>query len=116
MAGLNVQISELRTRITFQQPTITKDAGGAQSETFANVSTDPTVFARWTNAYGQENTLSDAVKSVQRANVVVRHRSDIQTTWQVLKDGQAWQIISVDEVQDRNRWVELIVERAKGTS
>lgn len=117
MAGFNVQISELRTRITFQQPSITKDAGGAQSEVFTNVSTDPTVWARWTNAYGQENTLSDAMKSVQRANVVVRYRSDIQATWQVLKDGQAWKIVSPPEnVRDENRWSTFLVEYVKGTS
>lgn len=115
MADLNVSISELRTRITFQSPTVNKDAGGAQSETWANVTTNPTVWAKWVNAHGQESVQSEALKSVQRATVTVRHRTDILTTWQVLKDSEAWKVISIDRVRGENRWVELVVERAKGT-
>jgi SPP1 family predicted phage head-tail adaptor len=116
MAGFNVNLSDMRTRVTFQVPTISKDAGGAQVETWANVTSNPTVWARWTNAHGQEAVQNEALKSSQRAAVVVRYRTDILTTWQVLKDSEAWQIISIDEVQDRNRWVELVVERVKGTA
>lgn len=110
-----VRIGELRTRITFQQPTVSKDAGGAQSSGWTNVATNPTVWARWVNAHGQEVVGSDALKSVQRATVTVRHRTDILTTWLVLKGGEAWQVISVDPVRGENRYVELVVERAKGT-
>jgi SPP1 family predicted phage head-tail adaptor len=116
MDGYKISAGDLRTRVTFQQPTATKDPGGAQKNTFANVATNPTVWARWINAHGQEAEQSEALKSVQRATVTVRYRSDIVPTWQLLKDGEAWQIISVDQVRDRNRWVEMIVERAKGTS
>jgi SPP1 family predicted phage head-tail adaptor len=116
MAGLNIKIADLRTRVTFQQPTTTKDVGGAQVQGFANVATNPTVWARWINAHGQEAEQSEALKSVQRATVTVRYRSDILPTWQLLKDDEAWQIISVDPVRDRNRWIEMIVERAKGSS
>lgn len=110
-----VNPGEMRTRITFQQPTVNKDAGGAQSETWANVTTNPTVWARWVNAHGNESVQSEALKAVQRATVTVRHRTDILTTWQVLKDSEAWRIISIDRARGENRWVELVVERAKGT-
>lgn len=106
---------EMRTLITLQSPTITEDAGGAQSPAYANVSPNPTVYARWVNAHGQEAVNSDAVKSVQRAVVTIRHRTDIKETWQVLKDSEAWQIISIDPVRDQRRFVELVVERAKGS-
>jgi SPP1 family predicted phage head-tail adaptor len=115
MADLNIKISDLRTRITFQEPTVTKDPGGAQRTTYANIGTNPTVWAQWINDHGQEVVASEAEKSVQRATIRIRHRGDIVTTWQVLKDGEAWQILSVDQVQDRNRWVEMRVEHVKGT-
>lgn len=115
MPDIAVEISDLRTRITFQQPTITQDAGGAQVAGWANVATTPTMWARWINAHGPEVVNSQALQFVQRATVTVRYRSDIVPTWRILKDGEAWQILSVDMVQDRNRWVEMIVERAKGT-
>ena len=115
MADYRINVADMRTRITFRQPTITKDDGGAQVAGFANIATNPTVWARWINAHGEESVTSDALKSVQRATVTVRYRSDILVTWQILKDGLAWQIVSIDEVQDRNRWIELMVERAKGS-
>jgi SPP1 family predicted phage head-tail adaptor len=115
MADLNVPISDLRTRITFQSPTITTDAGGAQSTTYANVGTVPTVWAQWINDHGQEAIAAEAVTSAQRATVRVRHRTDILETWRVVKDSENWQILSIDEVQDRNRWIEFRVERIKGS-
>jgi SPP1 family predicted phage head-tail adaptor len=110
-----VNAGELRTRITFQQPTLTQDIGGAQTIVWANVASNGTVWARWIMAHGQEVVNSDALKSVQRAVVTIRHRTDILTTWRVLKDGQAWQVISVDQVRGENRWTELVVEQARGT-
>ena len=115
MAELSIQISDLKTRITFQSPTVAKDAGGAQVSSWANVGTTPTVWAQWINDHGQEAVLAEATVSAQRATVRIRHRSDIVEKWRVLKDGEAWQILSIDPVQDRNRWVELRVERVKAT-
>lgn len=115
MPGYNVNPGEMRDRITFQSPTLSSDAGGAQTKTYANVGTNPTVWARWINDHGQEAVQSEALKSAQRATVTVRHREDILTTWRVLKDSEAWQVLSVDQVQGRNHWVELRVERVKAT-
>jgi len=114
MTAYTVNPGDLRTSITLQEPTIATDAGGAQKPTFADVAINPTIWARWINAHGQE-TVQNAMKNVQRATVTIRYRSDVLSTWRVLKDGEPWNIISIDPVQDRKRWVELIVERVKGT-
>lgn len=115
MAEYNVSLDELRTRITFQQPTVAMDAGGAQVPSWANISSVPTVWARWINAHGEEAVMSEALQSSQRATVTIRYRSDLLTTWRVVKGSEYWQIISIDQVQGRNRWTELVVERVKGT-
>lgn len=115
MADLNVPISAMATRITFQQPTISQDAGGAQVTSWANIGTTPTVWAQWVFAHGQETVQSESLQSSQRAVVTIRYRSDVLPTWRILRDNEAWQILSVDQVRDRNRWTELIVERVKGT-
>jgi len=115
MPVYTINPGEMRTQITLQSPTVTQDPGAAQVTTFANVSPNPTVWARWINAHGQEVVTSEALKTVQRATVTIRHRTDINTTWRVLKSSEAWQIISVDPVRDQRRYVELVVERAKGS-
>ncbi len=110
-----INVGEMRTQITLQSPTISQDAGGAQSQTYANVSSNPVVYARWINAHGTETVNSDALKSAQRATVTIRHRTDINETWRILKDSEAWQILSIDPVRDQRRFVELVVERVKGS-
>jgi len=112
---MKVNISELRTRITFQQPTQTTDEGGAQITSWANVTATPTVWARWINEHGQEALQSDTARSAQRAIVTVRYRADVDANWRILKDGQAWQIISdPDDIQYQHKWLEMAVERVKG--
>lgn len=117
MSDFEAHAGQLRTKITIQQPTITTGVDAAQVPTWANVSTNPTVWARWVNAHGQEMLQSDALQSQQRAVVTIRHRTDIQESWRIqrVSDSSYWQIVSVDAVRGQNRWVELLVERAKGT-
>lgn len=116
MAKYTVNSGELRKRITFQSPTESKDAGGAQTQVYANIATNPTVWSKWIYDYGQENVQGGAVVSEERATVTVRYRSDILSTWQVVKDSVNWKIISPPEnVQNENRWTVFRVERVKGT-
>lgn len=117
MPDLNVSISDLRTRITFQEPTVTQDAGGAQKTTWANVSTNPTVWSFWVYDHGQEVIQgSGAQAAALRATLTIRHRSDVKPTWRVVLGSDAWNIISPPEpVQNRNRWLVLRVEKVTGT-
>ncbi|MBI5951901.1 MAG: phage head closure protein [Chloroflexi bacterium] len=116
MPQFTVNPGEMRTRITFQSPTVNKDAGGAQSETWANVTTNPTVWAKFVHDHGQEGLQDNAVVSTARATVTVRYRSDILPSWQILSNSLAWKIISPPEnVQNENRWTVFRVERVTGT-
>jgi SPP1 family predicted phage head-tail adaptor len=116
MADLNVSISDLNVRITFQQPTISKDAGGAQSASYANVAVNPTVWAKIVYDHGQELVQGDAAKAVERATITVRYRSDISSVRQVVLDGANWRIISpAENVQHLNRWSVFRIEKTKGT-
>lgn len=117
MPRYSVNPGEMRTKITMQSPTISIDAGAAQVTTFASVSRNPVMYARWVNVHGAETATDDALKSTQRAHVTIRHRTDIDTTWRVIKDdGSAWNIISIDTIRGERRFLELLVERTKGTS
>lgn len=116
MARYTVNAGDMRTQITLQNPTISTDAGAAQTTSYANASTNPIVYARWINAHGNEVVNSSALETVQRAVVTIRHRTDIRETWRVLKDSEPWQILSIDAVQGKRRWIEMIVERTKGSA
>lgn len=106
----------LRTPITFQEPTLAVDPGGAQSPTWANVGTNPSVWSAWVYDHGQEQAASGADVSTQRATVTVRYRSDILATWRVYDGSNYWSLIAPPEhVQRRNHWTVLRVELVKGT-
>lgn len=117
MADLNVNVGELRTLITFQSPTVNKAASGAQTESYANVATNPTVWAQIVWDHGQSVVVAtDAERSEQRGTVTIRYRSDVSDKWQVLVDGSAYKIISPpDHVRGLNRWTVFRIERVEGT-
>jgi SPP1 family predicted phage head-tail adaptor len=117
MADFTAHAGQLRTRITFQQPTVAQGTDGAQVPSWSNVATNPTVWSHWVHDHGQEALQSDAGKSVERATVTVRYRSDIKASWAILDPNSSrWQIISAPEnVQNLNRWTVFRVERVKGT-
>lgn len=108
---------QLHTSITFQSPTISQATDGAQVPTWANIASNPTVWSKWVHDHGQEIAQGDAGKSIERATVTVRYRSDIKPSWAILDpSGARWQIISPPEnVQNENRWTVFRVERVKGT-
>lgn len=117
MAGVDIKIGDMRDRITFQQPTISKTGDGAQTEAYANVITNPTVWAQIVWDHGQNVVVAaDAERSEKRGTVTIRYRSDVSDKWQVLVDGEAYKIISPpDHVRGLNRWTVFRIERVEGT-
>lgn len=104
---------ELRTRVTFQSVTLVKDGSGTQQPTYATLDI---VYVKWVNAHGPEAVSSDALKAVRRATVTRRYRSDVNESMCILKDGERWQIMSIDNIQARNEYQEIEVECAKGSA
>jgi SPP1 family predicted phage head-tail adaptor len=116
MADVNISISDLRTQITLLTPTISTDAGKAQKVTYADFTVNPTVWARIIFAHGQESVSSDASKNVQRLTVTIRYRSDVDATHAMRMNGEVWKFIGTpDNIQMRNRWLDIQAELVKGT-
>lgn len=117
MVVLDIQVGDLRDRITFQSPTINKTSGGAQTEAYANIATSPTVWAQIIWDHGQNVVVAtDAERSEKRGTVTIRYRSDVSDKWQVLVDGEVYKIISPpDHVRGLHRWTVFRIERVEGT-
>jgi SPP1 family predicted phage head-tail adaptor len=103
---------EMRTTVALQNPTLTPDAGGAQVPTW---STFATVKAKWTNVHGSEVWASQAVQAISPATVLIRYHSSVTTSSAVLKGSELYKVVSVDNIQDRNEYMELKVVLAKGS-
>jgi len=103
---------DLRTPVLFQSSALTQGADGAQVTAYTDLDT---AKVKWVNAHGQESISADASKSSQRATVTRRYSSAVDETTSIVKDGTRWQVISVDDIQLRHEYMELVVERVKGT-
>lgn len=103
---------ELRTSITLQKrASVTTDAGGFQ---VPGAPTEYTVLCKWTNFHGSEVLAAQAAGIVEGATVLIRYRSDIDETWRISKDSQIYEVVSMDDIQNRHEYIELKVKRWKG--
>jgi SPP1 family predicted phage head-tail adaptor len=110
LAGSTTNPGELRTVIQIQKSTTTKDSGGFIHQSWDTIAT---VRCKWVNVHGQEAILANAQQAKDMANVTLRYRSDINVTLAILKDSLRYQIISVDNIRERNEYMELTVQRMK---
>ena len=67
------------------------------------------------NAHGPESILDAALQSEKRATVTIRYRSDITTAWLVTKGSDNYQILSLDDIQERHEYIEMQVRQMKGS-
>ncbi|MAT45364.1 MAG: hypothetical protein CL609_23795 [Anaerolineaceae bacterium] len=99
---------QLRTRITLKRRVVNKDAGG-----FPSVSTETItqVLSRWKNVHGSEVWAAEVAQAQQAATVLIRYRSDLDETCLVDKGGQLFEIVSIDNIEERSEYIELKVKR-----
>lgn len=104
---------ELRVPITLQTPTIGTDAGGAQRPSWSDLAI---MQAKWVNVHGAEAWVADqAGKAVSAATVTIRYRADVTTRCSILKGSDRYEIISLDNIQERSEYLELKVRRVTGS-
>ncbi len=121
---------EMRTKIVLAKRTITQDAGGFQKPGEEFVAE---VWSKWINVHGQEIWAAEARGAVKAATLMIRYRDDIDETCLVVKgatvaevindediligftfsSGEHFEIISMDNIQEKNEFIELKVKLLK---
>lgn len=101
---------ELRTQVVLESRTVSVETGGFGAPTWATVAT---VKAKWENAHGNESQAAGTVEAELPATVTIRYRSGIDTTGAVSKGGLRYEILSVDNIRERNEYLELKVRRMR---
>ncbi len=102
---------EMRVPVTLQKRTVVMNAGGFPTPVWSNIAV---VMAKWTNVHGSEVWAASQARAVQPASVWIRYRADLDTTCAVLKGSLRYEIVSMDNVQERNEYIELKVQRMAG--
>lgn len=116
--GKPINPGELRTKIVLASKNLAQDQGGFQVPGQTLIAE---VYARWINVHGQETWAASARGAQEAATVLIRYRPGIDETCVVLKGasvsgstitgGKVFEIISMDNIQERNEYIELKVQR-----
>lgn len=99
---------ELRTQIQLEKRTYQEDTGGFKQLVSGEVKT---VWCKWTNAHGDEAWQADAAGASKAATLLLRYVPGLDETWRVLYSTQVWEIRSIDNIRERNEWLELKISR-----
>lgn len=97
-----MRAGRLDRRITLQVVTRARDASGSWTESWANVATDPVVWAGKRDTLGSERVQSGAETSTADAVFVLRWRNDITTSHRVLEGALAWDVVALAELGRRD--------------
>lgn len=74
-----------------------------------------TVWANWVNVHGSEVWAADSVQALKPATVTIRYSeitADIDEKYRLVYKGKAYEIVSADNIKERNRFIELKVRAA----
>ena len=106
---------ELRTRVYFIKKTRVMDGEGYPSDTEVNVfGAGVPCMCKWVNAHGYEVFQTMQLQIREPATITTRYSpSLLDPTLTVYRDGdkKPYEVISIDDVEERHVWLEIKVQR-----
>jgi SPP1 family predicted phage head-tail adaptor len=108
--GRAINPGELRTPVVLRQRTVTVDAGGFSGVSYSDIAT---VWARWEDVHGSEVWEAEAIQAVSPATVLIRYYAGLDTTWAIKLGSIDYEIVSIDDIQQRHEYMELKVRRMR---
>jgi len=111
----NANAGELRTAVRFIRIDRKTDSGGFPVESEINVfGENNTVMCKWVNAHGTEVWSAMQLKLRDPATLTVRYSPLLDNSTLVVYRGNdpvPYEVISIDNVEQRNEWLEIKVQR-----
>jgi len=106
---------ELRTKIRIQYEQTT-GTGSFATKSWVDVGsmaasdTPKYIPSQWVNVHGTEAWIADSVQAQLGATVTIRYRTGITPACRVLLGSTVYQIVSLDNIRQRNEWLEIKVK------
>lgn len=104
----------LRTSVKFFRVTRETDSEGVSHEAEANIfGAGQNVWVKWVNAHGTDVFEAMTLQINEPATITMRYSPLITPDLLVYKAGDPtpYEVISVDNVEERNTWLEIKVKR-----
>jgi SPP1 family predicted phage head-tail adaptor len=108
--GKVINPGELRIPIVLKSRAVASGAGGFASPTYTTLAS---VKAKWVNAHGAELLADNAKQAEGLATALIRYLVGVDNTVIVEKDSLAYEITSVDDIQEKHEYIEFKVKRMK---
>lgn len=111
---------ELRTAVYFKSLSVTPNARGFQTEVETNVfgqdtkGNDIPIMCKWVNAHGNEVWNAMQLKLRSPATITTRYSPLLDNPTLVIykeTDTAPYEVISIDNVENQNKWMEIKVQR-----
>lgn len=110
----NANAGELRTPVQFCRIVSEIDSEGIPFESKVNIFGEgKTVKCKWINAHGTESFTAMQLQITEPATLTCRFSPQIKQDQLVYRgaDPTPYEIISIDNVGERNQWLEIKVKR-----
>lgn len=101
---MQVEIGDLRHRITFQKHTTTINENGFEVETWEDFKT---VWAAASNLHGREYYAAAAVQAENTVKFTIRYLTGLDTTMRISFRGKIYDIAAIDNIKYQNRFIEI---------
>lgn len=106
---------ELRTLIQVKRRGVVTNDHGFDTETYENVYSDGQyVYCKWVGNHGSEVFNRDSYTERRSATVTMRYSplaDDGRLVVFLYGDPDPWEVVNVDNVEQRNKWLEFSVEK-----
>ena len=103
-AGDAMEIGELRHRITFQKKNVTLNENGFEIETWEDVKT---VWTAASHLHGREFYEAAQVQAEHTVKFTIRHVKGIEPSMVILFNEKRYNIIAIDNIKYKNKWIEI---------
>lgn len=100
------------TRVVILAPVENRDRDGYANKTYVSPLAAP-IRVKWINAHGSEAAEAKQLGLHEKATLTTRYRPTITTDCivQRLPDKAEFEIVSVNDVDNHHRWLEIVVKR-----
>ena len=108
----------MRTKIRVMKLIDGRNGNGYRTATFVNVLEDGGVIpCKWVHEHGKEVFAARQLGLSDPATLTLRYHPDIVPTCEIYKgdDPAPYEIISINDVEDRHAWLEIKVSRKVAT-
>ena len=109
---MQVEIGDLRHRITFQKHTTTINENGFEVETWEDYRT---VWAAASNLHGREYYAAAAVQAENTVKFTIRYLSGVDAAMRICFQGKTYNITAIDNIKYQNRFIEIKAQEVVGS-